>query len=157
MEAVYKEYIGTKTEMDGRTFAKLCKEKGLFDKGYTPTDCDLIFAKVKERGKKSLSVKEFEAAIQQIADKKKSDVEAIKEKIGSGGGPAYTGTKADEVRLHDDKSTYTGAHAHGGPSSKDAGVTHFTDLSQVCDRKEANVRGMPKSMEKSRAEYGAKN
>lgn len=35
--------------MDGKTFAKLTKDCGLLDKKLTPTDVDLIFAKVKDK------------------------------------------------------------------------------------------------------------
>ena len=30
-------------------------------------------------------------------------------------GPIYSGTKVSKVRLHDDKSTYTGVYSRGGP------------------------------------------
>jgi hypothetical protein len=32
-------------------------------------------------------------------------------------------TKVDQVRLHDDKSTYTGVYAQGGPSTVDPQVS----------------------------------
>ena len=37
------------------------------------------------------------------------------------GGPTFSGTKADAVKYHDDKSQYTGVYAKGGPSTVDAG------------------------------------
>eukprot|EP00918_Siedleckia_nematoides_P031803 GHVU01068828.1.p6 GENE.GHVU01068828.1~~GHVU01068828.1.p6 ORF type:complete len:144 (-),score=39.99 GHVU01068828.1:1112-1543(-) len=141
MEAIFKEFCGTKTEMDGRTFSKLCKDKGLFDKVYTPTDADLIFAKTKEMKKKTITLKELEKAIQHIADKKKSTADEIKEKILAGGGPKFAGTKTDDVRFHDDKSTYTGVHQHGGPSTTEDKVQ---DLSQIANRGQCDVRGIAK-------------
>jgi hypothetical protein len=36
-----------------------------------------------------------------------------------GGGPILRGTKAEQVRLHDDKTTYTGVYAQGGPTTVD--------------------------------------
>jgi len=35
------------------------------------------------------------------------------------GGPTFTGTKADHVKFHDDKSLYTGVYARGGPTNVD--------------------------------------
>eukprot|EP00662_Eupelagonemidae_sp_cell21_P052662 gene52662-17751_t len=37
--------------VDGKAFAKLCKDCGLLDKKLTTTDVDLIFAKLKKGGK----------------------------------------------------------------------------------------------------------
>lgn len=56
------------------------------------------------------------------------------------GGPVYSGTKADSVKYHDDKSLYTGVYANGGPSTI-GGTGGISDISQLCDRSSANVRG----------------
>lgn len=40
-------------------------------------------------------------------------------KIESLDGPHFHGTKAQQVKLHDDKSTYTGVYAKGGPKTND--------------------------------------
>lgn len=48
--------------------------------------------------------------------------------------------KVDPNRFFYDKSTYTGVHNNGGPSTLDNnGISH---LSQLCDRSGANVRGV---------------
>lgn len=45
------------------------------------------------------------------------DTEKYIEKLSRCDGPSLHGvTKAGPNRFHDDKSTYTGAHAQGGPS-----------------------------------------
>ena len=54
----------------------------------------------------------------------------------------FKGTKADNVKLHDDKSTYTGVYAKGGPSVSDN--DKVKDLSNLCNRGEADVRGTNK-------------
>ncbi len=64
-------------------------------------------------------------------------------KVLKAGGPAFTGTKADKVKFHDDKSLYTGVHAKGGPSTVDKGAG-ISDISQLCDRTSADVRGVKK-------------
>lgn len=33
------------TQMDGKNFSKLCKDCGLIDKKFSPTDADLTFSK----------------------------------------------------------------------------------------------------------------
>lgn len=60
------------------------------------------------------------------------------------GGPVFTGTKADAVKYHDDKSLYTGVYAQGGPSTVDAGNGMISDISQLVDRSDADVRGIKK-------------
>lgn len=70
-------------------------------------------------------------------------------------GPVAHGTVAEPVKFHDDKSTYTGVHKKGGPSTNDhrinlsnlLGVSflpnHFTKCKILRpDRSEANARGV---------------
>ncbi len=58
-----------------------------------------------------------------MAAKKGVTTEVLTEKICATGGPAFSGTKTDNVKFHDDKSLYTGVHQHGGPStSGDGGI-----------------------------------
>lgn len=45
------------------------------------------------------------------------------------------------MRLHDDKSSYTGVYAQGGPSTIDSNAG---GLAGHLDRKEADVRGVKK-------------
>eukprot|EP01066_Platyproteum_vivax_P001796 Platyproteum_vivax@DN12259_c0_g1_i1.p1 len=142
MQSAFKSFTNDAPEMDGRTFVKLCKDTGLLAGGLTTTDCDLIFTKVKSKGAKKINYKEFQEAMKQVAEKKKISLDDVKAQL-SKGGPVYAGTKADEVRFHDDKSTYTGVHAHGGPSTTDA---KFSDLSQITDRSSANIRGVNEKM-----------
>lgn len=61
-------------------------------------------------------------------------------------GPILYGTKADNVRFHDDKSTYTGVHKMGGPTTVDDGRVQFNDLSKFCDRSEYDIRGVKKGI-----------
>ena len=67
---------------------------------------------------------------------------SLEDKILAHGKVKYEGTKAGYVKLFDDKSTYTGVYARGGPSVVDAGKTKISDISQVCDRTKADVRGV---------------
>ena len=58
--------------------------------------------------------------------------------MADSGGPSLEGTKADAVRLHDDKQSYTGVHARGGPEPVPKGYGHVPSLSNLRrDSKEA--------------------
>ena len=126
--------------MDGRQFAKLCKDTKLIGSGFTATDVDLIFAKVKDQKARKINFKQFQAALDQIGAKKGTSGEQVIETLVAAGGPKYSGTKAEATRLHDDKSQYTGVYAQGGPSTVDKGH----DLADLADRSEATVRGTKK-------------
>lgn len=65
----------------------------------------------------------------------------LENKILSSGGKTLTGTKAEATRFHDDKTQYTGVYAHGGPSTVDTGRARIDDISSLCDRGPADVRG----------------
>lgn len=144
LEAVFRNFAGGSHEMDGRQFAKLTKDANLVDKKFTSTDVDLIFAKVKDKSARKISFSQFESALAQIATKKGVSKDNVAESLLKCGGPVLHGTKADFVKFHDDKSTYTGVHLKGGPSTIDAGNGKISDISQLCDRTSADVRGVKK-------------
>ena len=122
----------------------MAKDTKILDKALTATDIDLIFAKVKDKTARKINYAQFAKGIAECATKKKTTFEKLSEKICSVGGPVYTGTKADNVKYHDDKSLYTGVYAQGGPSTVDAGNGMISDISQLCDRTSADVRGIKK-------------
>ena len=139
LKSIFTKYNNGKAEMDGKTFFKVFKDAGLTDKKFTETTIDLAFAKCAEKGVKRMKYDQFLKGIEECAPKKGISVEDMKGKILAKGGPAYAGTKADAVKWHDDKSTYTGVHAKGGPSTVDK--DKITSISQTCDRTAADVRG----------------
>jgi len=49
LQDVFKTFSQGQTEIDGKTFAKMCKDTKVINKKCTNTDIDLIFAKAKER------------------------------------------------------------------------------------------------------------
>ncbi len=61
---------GKADTMEGKTFAKLCKDLKLLDKKFTSTDVDLIFAKIKEKAARKITFQEFCSGIQLIAEKR---------------------------------------------------------------------------------------
>eukprot|EP00923_Selenidium_pygospionis_P011208 GHVN01019431.1.p2 GENE.GHVN01019431.1~~GHVN01019431.1.p2 ORF type:complete len:164 (+),score=20.84 GHVN01019431.1:1075-1566(+) len=137
-------------DMDGRTFVKLLKDTKVIDKSYTATQADLLFTKVRKDGKRGQTkviFSEFESAVSQIATTKKLSTDDLVDKICSSGGPVFNATKTDAVRFYDDKSTFTGVHAHGGPTTIDGGRTFISDLSQATNRQAATVRGTDKKID----------
>jgi hypothetical protein len=130
-------------EMDGKTFAKFCKDTKLVDKKLTGTDVDLIFASIKEV--RTISFDQFKKGIEKCATKKGKTYDDCVTIICGSGGPQFKGTQADYVKFHDDKSLYTGVYANGGPSTVDIGSGgKISDLSQLADRSGADVRGVKK-------------
>jgi len=136
--------------MDNKTFAKLCKDTRLVhkkNKRFTTTDVDLIFAKVKAKGKRKITFSEFETALSAIAAKlypKLGSEEAlhnVEDQIIAGGGPSSSGTKAMKggiVGHLTDTSQYTGAHkarfdkdGHGRGAAGRRSNDKVGDLSQI--------------------------
>jgi len=107
-------------EMDNAKFAKLCRDTKLIDKKFTGTDADLVFTKSKPPGGRKIRFSDFrDKALPQVAAKKGVSVDALISTMVSTGGPSSSGTKADAVKFHDDKSLYTGVYAQGGPTNVD--------------------------------------
>ena len=141
LHSIYVVFCGAKTEMDGKTFAKLCKDTKLLDKKLTATDVDLIFAKSKDKSLRTITFEQFKKGIEQCAAKKGINFDDCCNLILLVAGPKFAGTKADYVKFHDDKNLYTGVYVNGGPSTVD---NKITDLSQLADRSGADVRGVKK-------------
>merc|ERR1712178_508989 len=112
-----KTFSGSSEGMDGKSFVKLCKDCGLINKSFTATDADLAFAKVVGKGQRRISFPQFEHLLQLVAQKKGTDLEQMLADVMLSEGPILNGTRADAVRFHDDKHTYTGTHVNGGPES----------------------------------------
>ncbi|CAL8462026.1 g1557 [Coccomyxa elongata] len=128
-------------EMEGSKFAKLCRDSKLLSKAFTASDVDLYFAKVKTKGARRITFSQFVEALALIAAKSDGSLADVASAVLAADGPSVTGTKAEYVKFHDDKSTYTGVYKKGGPST----VEPSKDLSALLDRSPADVRGIKKS------------
>ena len=105
--------------MEGKGFAKLIRDCGLIDRLLTPAEVDLAFTRIKGIDRKA-GFPEFLRGLEIIAEKKGVIPEQLAEFIATTStGPVLRATKADKVRLHDDKSLFTGVYAQGGPSNVD--------------------------------------
>jgi len=145
LDTVFLSFTAGKKEMSNKEFAKLTKDCHLLDKKLTSTEVDLIFSKVKTKTSKNLTYEQFQEGVKHFAVKKGIEYDAVVELICNAGGPSFTGTKADYVKFHDDKSLYTGVYAKGGPTNVDVGNGGgISDISQLCDRTSSDVRGVKK-------------
>ncbi|CAL5221465.1 g3660 [Coccomyxa viridis] len=95
-------------------------------------------AQVKVKGARKIGFGEFEKALEQVAAKKGIGMDELKEKLCANEGPKVQATQPDFVKFHDDKSTYTGVYANGGPTN----VDDKGDLASLCDRSPADNRGV---------------
>jgi len=98
-------------DMDGREFTKLCTDCRLFDRKYAKPDADIVFSKVCPRGQRRIGKELFYDALRLVADKKGCATYQVQTIVANSHGPQLRGTKADDVRFHDDKTLYTGQHA----------------------------------------------
>lgn len=113
--------------MDSRTFIKFLKDTKSLNKKFTSGDADLIFQKYKTKAGTSAKTLNYEVLrthmIPDIAAKREMEVDAYVLKLSRCEGPHIHATQAMANRFHDDKTTYTGAHAQGGPSfENDSGM-----------------------------------
>lgn len=144
LEQVFQTFAGGAKEMDNRQFAKLAKDTKVLDKALTSTDIDLIFSKIKDKGGRKITFKQFQEGVKHMAVKKKVSEGDLGAFIASAGGPTFSGTKPEANKFHDDKNLYTGVYKNGGPSTVDEGKGKIGDISSLCDRSGADVRGVKK-------------
>jgi len=118
---VFKTYMGSDEKFEARDLRKLCQDCCLHCRKFRPTDLDIIFASVKEKGKITINFEGFKDCIRGIAKKKQCPVKAVQAAVAEREalGMEFNATQADAVRLHDDKTLYTGIHARGGAHDDD--------------------------------------
>eukprot|EP00217_Crustomastix_stigmatica_P002796 CAMPEP_0183819806 /NCGR_PEP_ID=MMETSP0803_2-20130417/64325_1 /TAXON_ID=195967 /ORGANISM="Crustomastix stigmata, Strain CCMP3273" /LENGTH=798 /DNA_ID=CAMNT_0026064695 /DNA_START=85 /DNA_END=2481 /DNA_ORIENTATION=- len=114
LEEVFEAFAtfggGQAGSLDNAKFAKLCNDCGLINKQFTATNADIIFSKAKPKGERRITFRSFLIALDLVAEHKNTAYETVAGQVVSAGGPASSGTKAEAVRFHDDKSLYTGAY-----------------------------------------------
>ena len=71
LESIFKSFANGKNEMESKQFSKLVKECKLIDKKFTINDVDIVFAKVKVKGLKTITFPDFNQALAEIAKKKR--------------------------------------------------------------------------------------
>ncbi|KAF7644251.1 hypothetical protein LDENG_00225170 [Lucifuga dentata] len=118
--AIHGDTKATGTEMNGKNWAKLCKDCKIIDgKNVTSTDVDIVFSKVKQKTARVITYEEFQKALEELAPKRfkgQSKEEALQSisKLVEGKDPANVGVtkvaKAGAVDRLTDTTKYTGSH-----------------------------------------------
>mmetsp|Transcript_31841 Transcript_31841/g.75605 ORF Transcript_31841/g.75605 Transcript_31841/m.75605 type:complete len:647 (+) Transcript_31841:394-2334(+) len=111
-------------EMENKQFVKLVKDAGLTGGELNVTRLDIIFSKVKAKGRRKINFPGFERALAMLAGERRLALSQIYNSIVSTAGPQLNHVTTPEfVKYHDDKNTYTGVYARGGPSNTDERIT----------------------------------
>jgi Ca2+-binding EF-hand superfamily protein len=126
-DAVLEKFIEfAGPEMDGTEFSKFCHDCHLIDKQFRKEDLALTFAKVLPRGKRKITTSKGEDGYSQfdkllcfIAEKKGVPPGEVHAMVSSGE-KTSSGTKADDVRFHDDPDASPKA-ARAGKEKFDVG------------------------------------
>ncbi|XP_034444488.1 tubulin polymerization-promoting protein family member 2 [Hippoglossus hippoglossus] len=118
--AVHGDTKATGKEMNGKNFAKLCKDCNVTDgKNVTTIDVDIVFSKVKAKSARVITFEQFNQALTELAAKRfkgKSKEEAHQQLYGLivGKEPTNVGitkvAKAAAVDRLTDSTKYTGSH-----------------------------------------------
>ena len=167
LKEVFESYVmfgGTTSVEGGMTsvkFMKVLNDAKLLDKKLDKTSADLIFTKAHTKGKPRLGLEQFAHALEACATKRGVPASAVFERvIGlTSTGPSNSGSVAEAVRFHDDKSLYTGVYGKGGPTKIDANnvtlecvlARRALALSRACSH-DARARPFPRSALLDRSE-----
>ena len=72
----------------------------------TRTDCDIIFAQSKQKGKKIIIEKEFEIALGHVAKRMNIPIEKVHAKVLNCVGPVFSGTKVNFLIVRQKKTSF---------------------------------------------------
>ncbi|XP_051234165.1 tubulin polymerization-promoting protein family member 3 isoform X1 [Dicentrarchus labrax] len=118
--AIHGDTKATGKELNGKNWAKLCKDCKIIDgKNVTATDVDIVFSKVKQKTSRVITYEEFRRALDELGPKRfkgQSKEEALESifRLVEGKEPSNAGvTKVAKTAAVDrltDASRYTGSH-----------------------------------------------
>ncbi|KAL4474761.1 hypothetical protein ABPG74_001457 [Tetrahymena malaccensis] len=140
--SAFKKFTNDRSTMEVKIFIGALTDSGVFNGRVNPSQAEYIFDKVKNSANlRGINYQQFETCLSQIAAQggmTRQQIEGLlieqSKKLGA--------KKGDPSRFFYDKSSYTGVHTKGGPSTIDN--NGYSHLSQLCDRSGANVRGVNK-------------
>ncbi|KAM9792850.1 tubulin polymerization-promoting protein family member 2 [Neosynchiropus ocellatus] len=139
--AVHGDSKATGKEMNGKNFAKLCKDCNVIDgKHVTTTDVDIVFNKVKDKSARVITYEQFNTAMEELSlkrfkGKSKDEAKGLIDGLIAGKEPANAGvtkaTKGGAVDRLTDTSKYTGAHKQRfDESGKGRGIAGREDIKE---------------------------
>ena len=104
-----------KSALDSARFTKLCRDSNIVSKTKTAEALDVAFTKCVPKMSKKMDFDHFLAALPRISVCSGLAMTEICKRIAMCSGPTSRCTKAPFVKLHDDKTLFTGIYARGGP------------------------------------------
>jgi len=146
LKVVFKKFAKD-GQMTSAQFSKMMRDSKLLNKSFCAADAELIYAKAKKAASPGATVSPgqkvpFEIfcdlSLPSIAEKRNESVDDLVTKLCASTGPKINATTTDNVRFHDDKSTYTGTSTQGGATT----TGDQQGLDQLLDRSDADVRGV---------------
>jgi hypothetical protein len=117
-------------ELDGKQFSKLCRDSGLSRGPKESVKVDLCFAKARSNKGRKLLFEDFLVALALLASEFNVPEDDVFKKVSKCKGPRRNSNTPDYCRLHDDKSTFTGVYARGGPDVMDGGKPDLAKILQ---------------------------
>ncbi len=141
LEKLFDAYARGQPGIDARTYVKIFKDAKATTKALSPNELDLVYLKSKPVKTMKMTFDEFAKSLELCAHIRLIPVQTLIDELLKTQGPKFSGTKAEFVKLYDDKTTYTGVYAKGGPKVIDDGPKVITDLPKWDSPKE-NERKM---------------
>lgn len=101
--------------LDCARFAKLCRDSNMISKPHHVKELDIVFSKYVPLNCKRMDFEHFLASISGMSVAIGLSMTEICKRIMACDGPSSRCTKSSFVKLHDDRSLFTGIYARGGP------------------------------------------
>lgn len=102
MTDTFAAFTGLHPLMDGKTFVKLLSDCELFNKDFTTTDADLIFAKMVPKGQRRIDLQQFGIAMMMVATRLRAPPREVCEIVSTSVGPMLNATTSPERgRIYD--------------------------------------------------------
>lgn len=101
--------------LDSARFAKLCRDSNMISKPNHIKELDIVFSKCVPHNCKRMDFEHFLASISRMSVAIDMSVSEICKRIMTSAGPTSRCTKSSFIKLHDDRSLFTGIYARGGP------------------------------------------
>ncbi|XP_071329843.1 tubulin polymerization-promoting protein family member 3 isoform X2 [Trachinotus anak] len=121
--AIHGDTKATGKELNGKNWAKLCKDCKIIDgKNVTGTDVDIVFSKVKQKMSRVITYEEFQRALEELAPKRfkgQSKQEALQSifRLVEGREPTNVGVTKQIPHVPPRHATPPGLQAADGPFS----------------------------------------
>lgn len=102
--------------LDGFRFSKLCKDSNIITSRENQKEhADIAFSKCVPANSKKMDFDHFLVAVTRLSVAVRLSLSEVYKRVATCPGPSSTCTKASYVKLHDDKTLFTGIYARGGP------------------------------------------